>query len=168
MRALGVLSGRAVDGVEVAMIETDGERVEAFGPSLTLPYPDDVRRTIRAAFGAEQANEATRAAEHLVTEMHIEAARRWSAERGPALASLDVVGFHGQTITHRPDKHFTWQIGDGAALTAALGVRVVNDLRGADVAAGGQGPPLGPGYHAAPAGELLHALALLHLGVAPH
>jgi anhydro-N-acetylmuramic acid kinase len=164
MRALGLMSGTSVDGVDVAMIETDGERVEAFGPSLTLPYPDDVRRTIRAAFGAEQANEATHAAERLVTDMHVEAVRRWSAEHGTALASLDVVGFHGQTVTHRPDQHFTWQLGDGAALAAALGVRVVNDLRGADIKAGGQGAPLVPVYHAALARQLSKPLAVVNIG----
>jgi len=164
MRALGLMSGTAVDGVDVAMIETDGERIEAFGPSLTLPYPDEVRRTIRAAFGAEQPNEATQAAERAVTEMHIEASRRWSAEHGTALASLDVVGFHGQTITHQPDKRLTWQLGDGAALASALGVRVVNDLRGADVAAGGQGAPLVPVYHAALARELAKPLAVVNIG----
>jgi len=164
MRALGLMSGTSVDGVDLALIETDGERVGAFGPTLTVPYADDTRRTIRAAFGADQANEATRAAERAVTEMHIEAVRRWSAEHGTAIASLDVVGFHGQTITHRPEKHFTWQIGDGAALARALGVRVVNDLRGADVLAGGQGAPLVPIYHAALVRDLPRPLAVMNIG----
>lgn len=158
------MSGTSVDGVDVAMIETDGERIEAFGPSLTLSYPDEVRRTIRAAFGAEQANEATRAAERAVTDMHIEAVRRWSAEHATSIASLDVVGFHGQTITHRPERRFTWQVGDGAALAKALGVRVVNDLRGADVTAGGQGAPLVPVYHAALARGLAKPLAVVNIG----
>ena len=90
--------------------------------------------------------------------------RRWSRESGLALSTLDVVGFHGQTITHRPDKHFTWQIGDGAALAKALGVRVVNDLRGADVLAGGQGAPLVPIYHAALVRDLPRPLAVLNIG----
>src|SRR5262245_22260620 len=164
MRALGLMSGTSVDGVDVAMIETDGERIEAFGPSLTLPYPDELRRTIRAAFGAERPNDATRDAERAVTDMHVTAVRRWSAEHGMAIASLDVVGFHGQTITHRPDRRFTWQLGDGAALAAALGVRVINDLRGADVGAGGQGAPLVPVYHAALARDLARPLAVVNVG----
>jgi anhydro-N-acetylmuramic acid kinase len=164
MRALGLMSGTSVDGVEVAMIETDGEKVEAFGPSLTVPYPDEVRRTIRAAFGAEEANDATRAAERAVTELHIEAVRRWSAERGTSLEHLDVVGFHGQTITHRPEKRFTWQVGDGGALAKALGVKVVNDLRIADVKAGGQGAPLVPIYHAALARDLGKPVAVVNIG----
>jgi anhydro-N-acetylmuramic acid kinase len=164
LSALGLMSGTSVDGVDVALIETDGERLGAFGPVLTVAYPDDVRRTIRAAFGAEQPNAATEAAEQAVTEAHVAAVRRWSETHGVALSSLDVVGFHGQTITHRPEKHFTWQIGDGAVLAKALGVRVVNDLRGADVAAGGQGAPLVPIYHAALVRNLPRPLAVVNVG----
>jgi anhydro-N-acetylmuramic acid kinase len=164
LQALGLMSGTSVDGVDVALIETDGERIASFGASLTVPYADDVRRTIRAAFGAEQPSEATRAAERAVTAAHVAAARRWSSEQGVALSSLDVVGFHGQTITHRPEKHFTWQIGDGAGLARALGVRVVNDLRTDDVAAGGQGAPLVPVFHAALVRDLPRPLAVVNIG----
>ena len=158
------MSGTSVDGVDVALIETDGERIASFGASLTVPYPDEVRRTIRAAFGAEQPSDATRAAERAVTDAHVAAAQRWSSERGIALSSLDLVGFHGQTITHRPEKRFTWQIGDGVALARALGVRVVDDLRTADVAAGGQGAPLVPIYHAALVRDLPRPLAVVNIG----
>jgi anhydro-N-acetylmuramic acid kinase len=164
MRALGLMSGTSVDGVDVALIETDGERVAAFGPALTVAYPDETRRVIRAAFGAEQPNAATAAAEQAVTAAHIDAAKRWSSEKGVALSSLDVAGFHGQTVTHRPERRFTWQLGDGAALARALGLRVVNDLRSADVAAGGQGAPLVPVYHAALARDLAHPLAVVNIG----
>ena len=164
LHALGLMSGTSVDGVDVALIETDGERLASFGPVLTVPYGDDVRRVIRAAFGAEQPNPATAAAERAVTEAHADAVQRWSRDTGTALATLDVVGFHGQTITHRPEKHFTWQIGDGAALARALGVRVVNDLRGADVLAGGQGAPLVPIYHAALVRDLPRPLAVVNIG----
>ncbi len=158
------MSGTSLDGVDVALIETDGERIAAFGPSLTVPYDDEVRRTVRAAFGAGQPSEATRAAERAVTAAHVAAVRRWASERGVSLSSVDLVGFHGQTITHRPENRFTWQIGDGAALARALGVRVVNDLRAADVAAGGQGAPLVPIYHAALAADLPRPLAVVNVG----
>ncbi|MFI4999431.1 MAG: anhydro-N-acetylmuramic acid kinase [Reyranellales bacterium] len=164
MRALGLMSGTSVDGVDVALIETDGERLESFGPFLTVAYPDDVRRTIRAAFGAERLNAATDAAERAVTRAHVEAVQRWSQTQGVPLATLDIVGFHGQTITHRPEKHFTWQVGDGAALAKALGVQVVNDLRSADVAAGGQGAPLVPIYHAALVRDLARPIAVVNIG----
>lgn len=158
------MSGTSLDGVDVALIETDGERVASFGPSLTVPYADDVRQAIRAAFGAEQPSEATRAAEQAVTAAHVAAVRRWSSEHGVALSSVDLLGFHGQTITHRPQDFFTWQIGDGVALARELGVRVVNDLRTADVAAGGQGAPLVPVYHAALAADLPRPLAVVNVG----
>jgi anhydro-N-acetylmuramic acid kinase len=164
LHALGLMSGTSVDGVDVALIETDGERIASFGPVLTVPYADDVRRLIRAAFGAEQPNAATAAAEQAVTKAHLVAVQRWAQQTGMAASTLDVVGFHGQTITHRPEKHFTWQVGDGAALAKALGVRVVNDLRGADVLAGGQGAPLVPIYHAALVRDLSRPLAVLNIG----
>ena len=164
LHALGLMSGTSVDGVDVALIETDGERLASLGPVLTVPYTDDVRRVIRAAFGAEQPNEVTAAAERAVTEAHLDAVRRWSRESGVALSTLDIVGFHGQTITHRPEKCFTWQIGDGGVLAKALGVRVVNDLRGADVLAGGQGAPLVPIYHAALVRDLPRPLAVMNIG----
>ena len=78
MRALGLMSGTSVDGVDVALVDTDGERVSSFGPTLTVPYPDEVRRLIRAAFAAEQPNEATAAAERAVTQTHVAATRLWS------------------------------------------------------------------------------------------
>lgn len=164
LRALGLMSGTSVDGVDVALIETDGETVTATGAFLTVPYDDAVRRRIRAAFGADAPSEATRDAERAVTDAHVAAVRRWAAESGTDLASLDVVGFHGQTITHRPERRFTWQIGDGAALARALGVRVVSDLRSADVAAGGQGAPLVPVFHAALASGLPRPLAVVNIG----
>ena len=164
MRALGLMSGTSVDGVDVALIETDGERIASLGPCLTVPYSDDVRRLIRAAFGAELPTDATRAAERAVTDAHAAAVRRWSADQRIALSTIDLVGFHGQTITHRPEKRFTWQIGDGAALARSLGVRVVNDLRSADVASGGQGAPLVPVYHAALVRNLSRPLVVVNVG----
>jgi len=158
------MSGTSVDGVDVALIETDGETVAARGPATTLAYDPPMRKLIRAAFGAERPNEATRTAEQAVTDRHVEAVRLWSQQSGIALDTLDVVGFHGQTITHRPERRFTWQIGDGAALARALGVKVVNDLRIADVTAGGQGAPLVPVYHAALAHDLPRPLAVVNIG----
>ncbi len=158
------MSGTSVDGIDVAWIETDGETVAARGPAITVPYRQDVRALIRGVFGADCPSDRTDAAERALTAAHIDAARQWSRESGLALSSLDVVGFHGQTITHRPERHFTWQLGDGAALAHALGVPVVNDLRGADVAAGGQGAPLVPVYHAALVRELPRPIAVVNVG----
>jgi anhydro-N-acetylmuramic acid kinase len=158
------MSGTSVDGVDVALIETDGETVSSQGPSTTLAYDEPLRRRIRDIFGAEKPSPEITAVETALTEVHVEAVKWWSRQSGIALSTLDVVGFHGQTITHRPERHFTWQIGDGAALAKALGVKVVNDLRMADVEAGGQGAPLVPVYHAALAHDLPRPLVVVNVG----
>ena len=79
---------------------------------------------------------------------------------------MALIGFHGQTILHRPERHWTWQIGDGAALARLTGIDVVNDFRTADVKAGGQGAPLMPLYHAVLArqSELAMPIALINIG----
>jgi anhydro-N-acetylmuramic acid kinase len=162
--ALGLMSGTSLDGVDVALIETDGEQVTAFGSFATVPYDEEVRRLVRAVFGREQADAGTAAAAQAVTQAHLDAVRAWSSASGIAVSSLDLVGFHGQTITHRPDQRFTWQIGDGARLARTLGVPVVDDFRAADVAAGGQGAPLVPVYHAALARQLPKPVAVVNVG----
>jgi anhydro-N-acetylmuramic acid kinase len=164
VRALGLMSGTSVDGIDVAFIETDGESVARRGPAITVPYEQDLRTLIRSVFGGDAPSEATRCAERALTDAHIEAVRQWSRQSGLPLGSLDVVGFHGQTITHRPERRFTWQLGDGAALASALGVPVVNDFRTADVQAGGQGAPLVPIYHAALVRELPRPIAVVNIG----
>src|SRR5262249_6692860 len=103
LRALGLISGTSLDGIDVALIETDGERLSALGPYITVAYEKEVRQLVRLAFGAEQPTAATETAERAVTEAHVAAARQWSHESGIPLSTIDVVGFHGQTITHRPD-----------------------------------------------------------------
>jgi len=98
-----------------------------------------------------------RSAAARLTERHAEAVRALGAK-------ADIVGFHGQTILHRPAERRTWQIGDGAALARAVGVPVAYDFRSADVAAGGEGAPFAPVFHAALAGPLEKPLAVLNIG----
>src|SRR5262249_59979554 len=78
----------------------------------------------------------------------------FAAANGVGLSGIDVLGFHGQTVLHRPDQRLTVQLGDGAGLSATLGLPVVYDFRAADVERGGQGAPLVPVFHRALA---LHA-----------
>jgi len=164
VRALGLMSGTSLDGVDVAVIDTDGERVEGFGPAATYPHAEATRELVRAVFGATNRSSATDAAEAAITTAHIEAVRRFAREEGVDLNSIDVVGFHGQTITHKPQDGFTWQIGDGHALARALGRPVVADLRSADVAAGGQGAPLVPVFHQALVRDLELPVAVVNIG----
>ncbi|MBM3643806.1 MAG: anhydro-N-acetylmuramic acid kinase [Alphaproteobacteria bacterium] len=157
------MSGTSLDGVDLAWIETDGERLLRTGPALTVPYDEATRAAVRAVFGHRERCEATDAAEIAVTRAHIDAVARWRALHDAAFA-VDLVGFHGQTITHRPEERFTWQLGDGAGLARTLNLPVVFDLRAADVAAGGQGAPLVPVFHAALVADEPRPVAVLNVG----
>ena len=160
--AIGMMSGTSLDGVDAALLRSDGETIDAFGPARVTAYSDQARGAIAAATRAALAGEAAPViaeAEAAVTAAHIAAARALMAEAGRAAAEIDVIGFHGQTILHRPapgrpGEGATRQIGDATALAAALGVDVVADFRSLDVAAGGEGAPLAPIYHRALARRL--------------
>ncbi|MCU0886744.1 MAG: anhydro-N-acetylmuramic acid kinase [Rubritepida sp.] len=177
MRIVGLMSGTSLDGVDAAWVETDGERVGALGPTLTLPYEPALRRDLRRllelapTIGAE--DPFLRDVTARLTERHVEAVARLRAEAAKAgLAEPELLGFHGQTILHRPlrpgdganARGFTWQIGDAQALARRSGLSVAFDFRSADVAAGGQGAPLVPIAHAALAAGLPKPLAVLNLG----
>ncbi len=159
MKAIGLMSGTSMDGVDAALIETDGLTVQAFGPSITLPYDEDFRSQLRGIMGGKG---PVAEVEAELTRRHAQAVRILLAEAGAGGA--DIVGFHGQTILHQPEAGKTWQIGDGGMLARLTGIDVVADFRSDDVAAGGQGAPLAPLYHAALAQKLPKPLAVLNLG----
>ncbi len=160
-RAIGLMSGTSLDGVDAAWLDTDGERVTAFGPTLTIPYDDRLRRDLRAilelAPGLTPNDPRLTSAVTRLTEHHVRAVK--ALER-PA----DLIGFHGQTILHQPDRRRTWQVGDAALLARETGIPVAYDFRSADVASGGQGAPFVPVYHAALARDLPRPLAVLNIG----
>ncbi len=171
MLAIGLMSGTSMDGIDVALIETDGDahvRPLAFH---AVPYDEttggQLRMAMRAALEQERPgpHPVIDAAAEVVTRLHV-AAVRDLFENQPAvhLADVSVIGFHGQTIAHRPDRGWTWQIGDGAHMAQELGMTVVDDFRSADVAAGGQGAPLVPVYHQARTATLDKPLMVLNLG----
>src|ERR1700760_136589 len=168
-KVIGLMSGTSLDGVDAALLETDGEAVARPGPGLTVPYDGETRALLRAALDeaahvAEGAPvpQSIREAERLLTERHAEAVKLLVAKVGP----VALLGFHGQTILHRPERRWTWQIGDGALLARLTGIDVVNDFRSADVKAGGQGAPLMPLYHAALARQaaLDQPLVIVNIG----
>ncbi|MGH6719095.1 MAG: anhydro-N-acetylmuramic acid kinase, partial [Alphaproteobacteria bacterium] len=155
------MSGTSLDGVDAALIATDGERVERRGPALTRPYDADLRARLRAALGGT--GDVMALARDL-TLVHAEAVAALLAKAGLGHDRVRLIGFHGQTIAHRPAEGITWQIGDPALLAARTGIDVVADFRRADVAAGGQGAPLAPYYHRALARGLERPLAVLNVG----
>ncbi|ATQ66704.1 MULTISPECIES: anhydro-N-acetylmuramic acid kinase [Methylosinus] len=173
VRALGLMSGTSMDGVDAALLETDGLRPLSFCPTLFAPYRDEDRALLRAALAqAIDLDDRTARpgpladAERMVTDRHAEAVETFLRENGIDAATVDVIGFHGQTVLHRPERRLTVQIGDGAALARRLGIDVVYDMRAADVAAGGQGAPLVPVYHRAlvAASGLEGSVAVLNIG----
>ncbi len=183
IRAIGLMSGTSLDAVDVALIETDGRALRVvrggngllaeLGPTGSRAYTEAERALLRAALTDAEGIAARGerpgclpAAEALVTRAHAEAVEALLAREGLAPADIDLVGFHGQTVIHRPERGLTVQIGDAAALRARLGIPVVSDFRAADIAAGGQGAPLVPVFHAAlaRASGLTGALAILNLG----
>ena len=158
-RALGLMSGTSLDGIDVAVVETDGRDRVIPGPALTIAYPADFREKLRSVRGAVG---PVAEVEDELTKLHTKAVEHFLHQR--AELSIDVVGFHGHTILHRPAERCTRQIGNGALLAQLLGLDVVGDFRSADVAAGGEGAPLVPLFHAALTAELLKPVAILNVG----
>ncbi|MGH1402984.1 MAG: anhydro-N-acetylmuramic acid kinase [Alphaproteobacteria bacterium] len=157
-RAIGLMSGTSLDGViDVALIETDGiSYVRPLG-YYEHPYDLSVRDKVRCCFGKVTPDSQTKEAEDLVTDLHIDAVRSSGFD-------AEIIGFHGQTITHHPKDGFTWQIGDGPRLAKETGVSVIYDMRRNDMAQGGQGAPLLPLYHQALLSEQEMPVAILNLG----
>lgn len=137
--ALGAMSGTSLDGVDAAMVLTDGQSILEFGPHAYRTYSDDEREVIRAGFGAWPGEPPVSEAAEVVELVHAEVLSRF--------AGAAIVGFHGQTLAHDPRGRGTHQAGNGALLAEALGVPVVWDFRSNDVAMGGQGAPLAPFFH---------------------
>jgi len=171
-RAIGLMSGTSMDGVDAAILETDGDTFAEPGPSLTLPYPRALRDAIaaslpgaRALDGPRGLPQSLRDIEAAITHMQARVVQQLLVEARMPADTIDVIGFHGQTVAHRPDAGWTLQLGDGALMAASVGIDVVNDFRSADMAAGGEGAPLAPLYHLARAGATAERpLAVLNLG----
>lgn len=157
VRALGAMSGTSLDGVDAAVLVTDGRDILGFGPTAYRGYSAQERAVIAAGFGKWQGPEVQAAAD-VVEAAHIELLS--------GMEPVDLIGFHGQTLAHAPRHQGTLQVGDGSALADALGCPVVWDFRSADVEMGGEGAPLAPFYHHACARHagITEPVAFLNLG----
>lgn len=161
LRAIGLMSGTSLDGIDTAWIQTDGERIAQFGPSATLRFEDDLRADLRRLLDL---------APTLAPDDPFLARVEERLTRDHALAVVltgqgaDVIGFHGQTILHQPEHHRSWQIGDAGLLARISRIPVVHDFREADVAAGGQGAPFAPLFHAALAECLPKPVLIVNIG----
>lgn len=162
--ALGLMSGTSLDGIDAAIIETDGHAYVRPIDFISIPYTPAVQKTIRSVLGRNDVRSPDiQAVERTLTEKHIEAVRTLLNKSS---RPVDIIGFHGQTILHNIQDKITIQIGDGALMAAQTGIDTVNNFRLADVQNGGQGAPLLPLYHQARARSdaLLTPLAILNIG----
>jgi anhydro-N-acetylmuramic acid kinase len=172
MRAVGLMSGTSMDGIDMGLIETDGEARVRRLAAASVAYPDDFRARLRRALLEAQAIRqrderpgSLAAVERELTERQADAVQRFLGDRMLQPSAVDVVGFHGQTVLHRPEIGLTVQLGDGPLLARTLGIDVVWDMRAADCAAGGQGAPLVPVYHRALASNIAERpLAIVNIG----
>ena len=163
--AIGLMSGTSMDGVDAALVRTDGNAVVEVGAALTVPYRNGLRQRLQRLVASEGADKAeARSIGRDITLVHIDAVQRLLAGAGVAADAVDVIGFHGHTVYHAPAEGFTWQIGNPALLAQRTGITVIGHFRVADVEAGGQGAPLVPLYQAARAAELEKPLVVLNIG----
>ena len=136
--ALGAMSGTSLDGVDAAVLVTDGHTITDFGPTQYRRYTD-VEQTVLAAALGQWSGPEVEAATQVINQVHAEALAEFE--------DIELVGFHGQTLAHAPRLQGTLQVGGGAALAQALQTPVVWDFRSADVELGGEGAPLAPFFH---------------------
>jgi anhydro-N-acetylmuramic acid kinase len=156
LRAIGLMSGTSLDGIDLALLETDGMTVASFGPTGYRAYSASERECLRRAL-LEAVSLEDRAArpgvlneaETLVTDAHGSGVEHFLDEHSIARSEISIIGFHGQTVLHRPEAKLTVQIGNGHGLAQRLGIAVAFDLRARDMAEGGQGAPLVPIFHRA-------------------
>lgn len=165
VNALGLSSGTSLEGVDAALISTDGVDVYEFERSMSVPYDDDLREKIRSILSLRPdtpENEAKiKAVEEELTRFHAEVAQDFI---NTSDKPIDVIGFEGHTICHDPKNHYTHQIGDGNLLAELTCTKVVNRFARADIAAGGQGGPLAPVYYNALCADIGKPLGVVNIG----
>lgn len=162
---VGLMSGTSLDGVDAALVEFGSGRAIAVRGHVYLPMPADLRAELMALnVGGDDEIHRAAVAAHAMAAIYADATSALLQGTGTAPSQVRAVGAHGQTVRHRPGLHYTVQLLDGAALAERCGIDVVCDFRSRDVAAGGQGAPLVPAFHAALFQHPGHDLAVLNLG----
>lgn len=166
LSVIGTISGTSMDGIDVGWIETDGRDLVRVRGGATLPYPPELRRKLidflPNASLAE--HDPLTALDGAVSDAFIHAIASFMRSQNLTASDIDLIGLHGQTVWHRPERRFTRQLGQGRRLAQKLGIKVVDSFRHADVASGGQGAPFAPLYHAALAKNLRQPVMILNWG----
>jgi anhydro-N-acetylmuramic acid kinase len=161
-KAIGLMSGTSMDGIDAAIVETDGCSIFKQGPYLTIPYKPEFRARLKRI--VDDNNDNPKMIEEELTLHHVDAVKSLLQQASITSTEIDLLGFHGHTISHNPQKKTTCQIGDGKLLAQKTGINVINDFRSADVAAGGQGAPLAPIFHRILARDMNLPVIILNIG----
>jgi anhydro-N-acetylmuramic acid kinase len=159
-RVIGLMSGTSMDGIDVAVIETNGRNIVKTKGFASYPYKAGTRKKIHTALGKLKAP----ALEKELTRLHAQAVKDFLKKHKLRASDFDCIGFHGHTLHHDPSKKITVQIGDGKLLHKLTGIPVVYDFRSEDMKAGGQGAPLVPAYHQAIAPRMKQPVVFLNIG----
>lgn len=173
--AIGLMSGTSMDGIDAALLRSDGNNHISILGHFSRSYDDAFRRRLKAALGQvsdiQSRNclpENMAILQRELTLKHVGAVHDLLSNYNISPKHVDLIGFHGQTILHKPEIALTIQIGDGKLLANKTGIDVVFDLRANDMNHGGQGAPLVPVYHQALArqlkGKLPFPLAFINIG----
>lgn len=158
LTVIGLMSGTSLDGIDAAILKTDGKKIINPQQNLALNYDDKFRSRIKEVISGKG---DFLALERDLTIKHADAVKKLLKKYN---VKADLIGFHGQTIIHRPKEGITWQMGNGALLAELTGIDVICDLRRRDVAAGGQGAPLVPLYHAGILHKEKKPVVILNIG----
>ena len=164
LKALGLMSGTSLDGIDAAIIVSDGSRLLEAGAATSETYEPEFRKRLRGCLGLAAQAPGVADVAHELTLRHAKIVKRLLDENGLDASDIDLIGFHGHTTLHRPQDRLTVQIGDPALLAAQTGINVVGDFRSNDVAQGGEGAPFASLFHFALSDDLEKPLAMLNIG----
>ena len=166
LTALGLMSGTSMDGVDAALLVTDGVDIFEYGKALNRPYDMEMRADLRSVCGhpCEIDNNRLKDVERKMTLFHAEVVSELLDSAGLRAENIDVIGFHGHTVFHNPAESLSVQIGDGDLLAEQTRIPVVNRFRNSDIANGGQGGPMMASYHAALARDMEKPIVVLNIG----
>lgn len=163
-KSIGLMSGTSMDGIDLALIESDGKKIIQRRSSDYLAYSKDFKTRLRALIYNAPTLHEIKTVENELTLLHAELVNKFLAKNKIDREEIDLVSFHGHTILHAPQQQITWQIGNPHLLAHQTKIDVVADFRTRDVMLGGQGAPLVPIYHFHLFHEQKKPVAVLNIG----
>lgn len=146
-KSIGLMSGTSMDGIDLALIESDGKEIINRKAFSYQAYDADFKKRLGSLIYDIPTLHQVKLIENELTLLHAKLVNNFLSQNKIDRKEIDVVSFHGHTILHLPQQQITWQIGNPHLLAHKIGINVVADFRSRDVVLGGQGAPLVPIYH---------------------